>query len=236
MLNFLPPIPCITGPCPFFLAFLPQWGISGKSWWGCATRFSKSWSYFRQKLSLSKPVFRPKITYICLKSYQIRILSCFLVHLELKWQIRLYTPVVPLKTIPGSRPKCAKSILFFSWDWNGPITLSFEAVHIYMASKREYHPRGFLPLDFFQLQNITRKLWLPALLELPPLISLLQPIVLGSLPTPCSLWAPYLPPTHISPVAYPSELPNPRPLPPMSALEESITEILQCPYYNFKET
>ena len=33
MLNFLPPIPCITGPCPFFLAFLPQWGISGKSWW-----------------------------------------------------------------------------------------------------------------------------------------------------------------------------------------------------------
>ena len=44
------------------------------------------------------------------------------------------------------------------------------------------------------------------------------------------------PPTHIPPVAYPSELPNPRPLPPMSALEESITEILQCPYYNFKET
>ena len=113
VLNFLPPIPCITGPCPFFLAFLPQWGISGKSWWGCATRFSKSWSYFRQKLSLSTPVFSPKITYICLKSYQIRILSCFLVHLELKWQIRLYTPVVPLKTIPGSRPKCAKSIPFF---------------------------------------------------------------------------------------------------------------------------
>ena len=131
------------------------------------------------------------------------MLSCFLVHLELKWQIRLYTPVVPLKTIPGSRPKCAKSILFFSWDWNGPITLSFEAVHIYMASKREYHPRGFLPLDFFQLQNITRKLWLPALLELPPLISLLQPILLGSLPPP--------PPTHIPPAAYPSGLPNPPP-------------------------
>ena len=24
MLNFLPPIPCITGPGPFFLAFLPS--------------------------------------------------------------------------------------------------------------------------------------------------------------------------------------------------------------------
>ena len=135
VLNFLPPIPCITGPCPFFLAFLPQWGISGKSWWGCATRFSNSGSYFRQKLSLSTPVFSPKITYICLKSYQIRMLSCFLVHLELKWQIRLYTPVVPLQTIPGSRPKCAKYIPFL--DWNGPITLPFEAVHTYMASKRE---------------------------------------------------------------------------------------------------
>ena len=38
------------------------------------------------------------------------------------------------------------------------ITLSFEAVHTYMASKREFNPWGFLPLDFFQLQNITRKL------------------------------------------------------------------------------
>ena len=111
------------------------------------------------------------------------MLSCFLVHLELKWQIHLYTPVVPLKTIPGSRPKCAKSIPFFSRDWKGPITLPFEAVHTYMASKREYHPRGFLPLDFFQLQNITRKLWLPTLFELPPLISLLLPILLGS-PSP----------------------------------------------------
>ena len=114
------------------------------------------------------------------------MLSCFLVHLEL--QIHLYTPVVPLKTIPGSRPKCAKSIPFFSRDWKGPITLPFEAVHTYMASKREYHPRGLLPLDFFQLQNITCKLWLPALLELPPLISLLN----------LSFWAPYHPPQLIS--------------------------------------
>ena len=147
------------------------------------------------------------------------MLSCFLVHLELKWQIRLYTPVVPLKTIPGSRPKCAKSILFFSWDWNGPITLSFEAVHIYMASKREYHPRGFLPLDFFQLQNITHKLWQPAVLELPTLISLLQPILLGSLPPPLiSFLLPILlgslpaPPPHIPPSAYPFGLPTPSPI------------------------
>ena len=139
-------------------------------------------------------------------------------------------------------------------DWNGPITLPFEAVHTYMASKREFNPWGFRPLDFFQLQNITHKLWLPAVLELPPLISLLQPILLGSLPPPhklisfllpillgslpppphsypsfsLSFWAPY-PLTHIPPATYPSGLPNPRPLPPMNALEESITEILQCP-------
>ena len=71
-----------------------------------------------------------------------------------------------------------------------------------MASKREFNPWGFLPLDLFQLQSITRKLWLPALLELRPLISLLQPILLGSLPPP---------PTHIPPAAYPSGLPTPPP-------------------------
>ena len=37
------------------------------------------------------------------------------------------------------------------------------------------------------------------------------------------------PPTHIPPTAYPSGLPNPRPLLPMNDLQESITEILQCP-------
>ena len=159
-------------------------------------------------------------------------------------------------------------------DWKGTITLPFEAVDTYMAFKREFNPWGFLPLDLFQLQNITCKLWLPALLELRPLICLLQPILLGSLPPPpqlthippaaypsglptppsplislllpillgslpplhshpsCSLsfWAPYPPPpTHIPLAAYPSELPDPRPLPPMNALEESITETLQCP-------
>ena len=106
-----------------------------------------------------------------------------------------------------------------------------------MASKREFNPWGFLPLDLFQLQNITRKLWLPALLELRPLISLLQPILLGSLPPPPTHIPPAAYPsglptpllTHIPPAAYPFGLPNPRPLPPMNALEESNTEILQCP-------
>ena len=104
-------------------------------------------------------------------------------------------------------------------DWNGPITLPFEAVHTYMAFKREFNPWGFLPLDLFQLQNITHKLWLPALLELRPLICLLQPILLGSLPplphsypSCClSFWAPYPPFTHIPPAAYPSGLPTPLP-------------------------
>ena len=68
-----------------------------------------------------------------------------------------------------------------------------------MAFKREFNPWGFLPLDLFQLHNITRKLWLPALLELRPLICLLQPILLGSLH----------PPTHIPPATYPSGLPTP---------------------------
>ena len=164
------------------------------------------------------------------------MLSCFLVHLELKWQIRLYTPVVPLKTIPGSRPKCAKSIPFFRLKRPNNPTL-WGSTYLYGFYKG-VPSQGFLPLEFFQLQNITCKLWLPVLLELPPPISILQSILLGSLPPPphshpsccLSFWVPYPPlPTHIPPAAYPSGLPKPHPLPPMNALEESITEILQCP-------
>ena len=51
--------------------------------------------------------------------------------------------------------------------------------------------------------------------------------------------APY-PPTHIPPAAYPSGLPKPHPLPPMNALEESITcrdfAVPLILAYNFKET
>ena len=35
------------------------------------------------------------------------------IHLELKRQIRLYAPVVPLKTIPDLRPQWSKSIPVF---------------------------------------------------------------------------------------------------------------------------
>lgn len=40
--------------------------------------------------------------------------SFFLIHLDLKLQIRSYTPVVPSKTIADSRPKCVKSIPVFT--------------------------------------------------------------------------------------------------------------------------
>ena len=71
-----------------------------------------------QKTSFSTPVFKPdplnpylfsdlafrkKFAYFCL----------VLIHLELKPQIRSYTPVVPSKTIPDSRPKWAKCIPLF---------------------------------------------------------------------------------------------------------------------------
>ena len=76
--------------------------------------------------------------------------------------------------------------------------------------------------------------WLPT--PTPPSTHILPAAYPSGLPTPpysypsCSLsfWAPY-PPTHIPPAVYPSGLPNPRPLLPMNALEESLTEILQCP-------
>ena len=150
-LNFLPPVPCITGSRPFFLAFLPQWGISGKSWWGCATQFSKSWSYFRRKLSLSTPVFRSKITYICLKfisNSHVILLSC---SFGIKMTNTFIHSRSSLENHSWFQTKMCKVYSLFT-DWNGPITLPFEAVHTYMASKREYHPRGFLPIDFFQLQ------------------------------------------------------------------------------------
>ena len=47
----------------------------------------------------SIPVFRPGLF--------------FLIHLELKRKMGSYTPVVPSKTIPDSRPKWAKSITVF---------------------------------------------------------------------------------------------------------------------------
>jgi len=106
---------------------------------GGAARFSKSWPYFRPKSVIfhtrfrtktlkSIPVFRPGLLDIVLsllrwerqiKDFSLKIhfefvyYSIFLsFHLELKQQIRSYTPVVPSKTIPDSRPKGVKTLLF----------------------------------------------------------------------------------------------------------------------------
>ena len=45
--------------------------------------------------------------------------SFFLIHLELKWWIRSYTPVVSTKTIPNSRPKRHKIIPFGAYPSPG---------------------------------------------------------------------------------------------------------------------
>ena len=45
--------------------------------------------------------------------FEFAYFSRFLFHLDLKQQIRSYTPVVPSKAIPDSRPKWAKSLPVF---------------------------------------------------------------------------------------------------------------------------
>ena len=83
-----------------------------------------------------------------------------LTSLELKRQIRSYTPIAPLKAIPDSRPKWAKSIPVFRPK--RPKTLSLGAAHTYMAYIREYSPSpdvaGHLILDLVDLsQNYQSK-------------------------------------------------------------------------------
>ena len=127
---------CIFNTCQ--LDRLTRGGIPRNSWWWSTTWFPKSWPYFRPKNVISTPVFSlgSKIhtlfqtylsrnhviigTYIrtptkkFLKSISnSHQLSRFLFHLDLKQQIRSYTPVVPLKAIPNSRPKWAKSLPVF---------------------------------------------------------------------------------------------------------------------------
>ena len=69
--------------------------------------------------------------------FEFAYFSFFLTHLELK-QISSYTPAVPSKTIPDSRPKWAKSIPFLYQ--NGAKTLPDGAAHTYIAYIKEYPP------------------------------------------------------------------------------------------------
>ena len=106
-------------------------GTPGNSRWGCTAGFSKSWPYFRPKnvtfqtrfhtwpLKFLPCILRPGLKEIMssllrLEQQQKRFLKIhfefayfffFLSRLKLKKQIRSYTIVVPLKTIPDSRPK-----------------------------------------------------------------------------------------------------------------------------------
>ena len=69
--------------------------------------------------------------------FGIRLFLFFLTHLELKRQIRSYTPYFPLK--PPFSDQNGQSIYPFS-DQNGAKTLPFGAAHTYMAYIREYRP------------------------------------------------------------------------------------------------
>ena len=73
--------------------------------------------------------------------------SFLLTYLELKWEIRLYTPVVPRKLFPIADQN-GQSLYPFS-DQNGAKTLPFGAAHTYMAYTGEYPPPppGRLPVS-----------------------------------------------------------------------------------------
>ena len=66
--------------------------------------------------------------------------SFLLTHLELKREIRLYTPVVPRKLFPIPDQN-GQSLYPFS-DQNGAKTLPFGAAHTYMAYMRKYPGGG----------------------------------------------------------------------------------------------
>ena len=63
--------------------------------------------------------------------------SFFTIHLELKRQIRLYAPVVPLKTIPVQCTIMVKIYIRFQTK-NGSKTIPFGTAHTYLAYMGEY--------------------------------------------------------------------------------------------------
>ena len=79
-----------------------------------------------------------------------------LIHLELKRQLHSYTPVVPSKTTPDSRPKSAKCIPVFTPK--RPKTLPFGAAHTYTAYIREHPPCPSSRVDRFLLTSPSQKL------------------------------------------------------------------------------
>ena len=85
-----------------------------------------------QTMSLKKRMQTKKFLQM---HFEFAYFSFFLIHLELRWQIRPYAPVVPSKTIPYCRN--GWSVYPFS-DQKGPKTILFRMAHIYMAYIREY--------------------------------------------------------------------------------------------------
>ena len=90
-----------------------------------------------QTMSLKKRMQTKKFLQM---HFEFAYFSFFLIHLELRWQIRPYAPVVPSKTIPYCRN--GWSVYPFS-DQKGPKTILFRMAHIYMAYIREYRPPRF---------------------------------------------------------------------------------------------
>ena len=103
--------------------------------------------------------------------FEFAYFSLFLFYLDLKRQIRSYTPAVPSKAIPDSRPKWAKSLSVFRLKRhkNNP----FGVEQTYMAYVREQPPPGLLsqsrPINDIQWNlNAFDQLWQPKGWKLNP--------------------------------------------------------------------
>ena len=197
---------------PLFLAFLPPGGggeVFLGNLGGDVLPGSQILTLFQTvKCYYPHPFSGLKLLTLVYNPFQIRILSCFIVHLQLKWQICSYTPVVPLKTIPGSRQKCARSIPFFRLKWPNNPTLWGSTIWPLKGSTIP----GLPPFRPFSIAKYYT-----------------QALTSSTFRTPT---------THILPATYPSGLPNPRPLPPMNALEENNKDftVPLTLAYNFKKT
>ena len=110
------------------MAICCRGGTPGNSWWGCAAWFSKSRPYFRPKNVIFHTRFQTWplrnyviITYIrkatkTISKNPFRIFMFLFLSYSFGIEtINTFVPAtaVPLKTIPGSRPKWAKSIPAF---------------------------------------------------------------------------------------------------------------------------